>query len=158
MKISLLNKAIITIGGSELAGIIGAIATSSSVSTWYQSLQKGLLNPPSWVFGPVWTILYLLMGIAAYLVWKQGINERTRPALRLFVIQLLLNMAWSFIFFGLRLPGMALIEIVIMLIAIILTAIAFYRVSRVAGLLFVPYIAWVSFATYLNASIWYLNR
>lgn len=123
---------------------------------WYQGLQKPPLNPPSWVFGPVWSVLYLGIAVAGWLVW------RARPAsptpLTLWGSQLVLNAAWSMLFFGLHLPGFALLEIVLLLALLIATTVLFFRVRSLAGALFVPYTAWVSFAAYLNAGLWYLNR
>ena len=141
------------VGLSQFAGVIGSIFTSSSISTWYATLQKPELTPPGWIFGPVWITLYFLMGIAAYLVWKRN----NKKALIIFGVQLILNSLWSIIFFGLQNPGLALLEIIILWIAILWTMIAFWKIDRRAGVLFVPYIAWVSFAAYLNYSIWTLN-
>jgi translocator protein len=124
---------------------------------WFAELQKPAWNPPSWVFGPVWTVLYLMMGIAAWLVWlKGGIRAQLSPLL-LFLLQLLLNGLWSWIFFGLQRPGLALIDIVALWILIGLTTVAFWRTRRAAGLLFIPYWLWVTFATALNFEIWRLN-
>ena len=138
---------------SQAAGLIGSVFTASSISSWYQYLAKPELNPPSWVFGPVWTTLYLLMGIAAYLVWR----VRALKAHAVFFVQLALNALWSVLFFGLRSPGLALIEIALLWLAILVTIVSFNRVSRTAAFLLVPYLLWVSFATYLNYSIWILN-
>lgn len=143
---------------SELAGIIGSIYTAPSIPVWYQSLIKPNLNPPSWVFAPVWTTLFLLMGVSAFIVWKRGLNRRdVRVALGIFIVQLLLNTLWSMIFFGLQNPGLALIEIVLLWLAIVATIIAFAKISRPTVWLLVPYILWVSFAVYLNFAIWFLN-
>ena len=163
MKINNTFKLIIAIIVSELAGIIGAFFTTPSIAGWYATLVKPALNPQAWVFGPVWTTLYALMGIAAFFVWssyakasedkKQGI----KIALVLFGIQLVLNTLWSIIFFGLHSTGGAFIEIVFLWLAILATIIAFYKISRPAAWLLVPYILWVSFAMYLNYAIWALN-
>lgn len=143
---------------SELAGAIGAVFTMPAIPTWYATLQKSALSPPSWVFAPVWTTLYALMGIAAFLVWRKGWDDRkVRVALGMFAVQLVLNVLWSVIFFGLRNPGGALIEIIILWLAILATIITFSRVSRPAVYLLIPYLAWVSFAIVLNAMIWRLN-
>lgn len=151
-------KLVIAITVSELAGIVGSIFTSSSVKTWYVTLEKPLLNPPSWVFGPVWIALYALMGIAAYLVWKNGLKEsKVRIALGVFGIQLMLNTLWSITFFGLGNLALALANISALFVAIIWTLILFYRISRRAGYLLVPYLLWVGFATYLNVAILILN-
>jgi tryptophan-rich sensory protein len=145
------------IGFSLLAGVIGGFATASSVGTWYADLAKPGWNPPDAVFGPVWTALYVLMGVAAWLVWRSGGWSGARVALGLFAIQLVLNTLWSLLFFGLRSPGLALVEIVILWIAIVATLVAFARFSRTASWLMAPYLVWVTFATLLNFSIWRLN-
>lgn len=123
---------------------------------WYENLHKPPLNPPDWVFGPVWSVLYLAIAVAGWLVW------RTRPAsarpLALWGSQLLLNAAWSLLFFGLHLPGVALVEIALLLALLIVTTASFFRVDTLAGALFLPYTGWVFFAAYLNAGLWYLNR
>ena len=139
----------------QLAGILGSVFTVSSVSTWYVTLEKPFFNPPSWVFGPVWTALYLLMGISLYLVWTN--RHRTRKALSIFAVQLALNTLWSILFFGLRSPLTAFIEIVLLWVAIILSIIYFYRISRPAAYLLIPYLLWVSFAAVLNLSIVFIN-
>jgi tryptophan-rich sensory protein len=139
----------------QLAGIIGSIFTVSSVSSWYATLNKPFFNPPSWVFGPVWTLLYLLMGISLYLIWNN--KKRTKKALLIFGIQLILNSLWSILFFGLQSPLLAFIEIIFLWSAILLSIIYFYRISKVAAYLLVPYILWVSFAAILNLSIFILN-
>ncbi|MFA6459292.1 MAG: TspO/MBR family protein [Candidatus Paceibacterota bacterium] len=151
-------KLIVSIVISELAGILGSIFTVSAIPTWYASLTKPALNPPSWIFGPVWTTLYALMGIAAFLVWKKGWDRKdVRKALAVFGLQLVLNAVWSTIFFGLHSPLWALIDIALMWLAIVWTMILFYKISKPAMYLLVPYILWVSFASYLNYSIWMLN-
>jgi len=137
---------------------VGALFTVQAIPTWYATLVKPALNPPSWVFGPVWTTLYALMGIAAFLVWQRGWAERTvRAALGVFGVQLLLNASWSIVFFGLHSPAWALANIAALWIAVIWTMFVFYKISRPAMYLLVPYIIWVSFASYLNYSIWILN-
>jgi len=162
MEIKNILKLIIAIIVCELAGIAGAIFTAPSISGWYAGLAKPALTPPAWVFGPVWTILFALMGISIFLVWKKHSNilENVRMlrvwrwGVAFFILQLVLNVFWSIIFFGLRNPGAAFIEIIFLWLAIVLTIIAFYRVSRPAVYLLLPYILWVSFAGYLNYSIW----
>jgi len=136
---------------------LGALATASSVNTWYPTLAKPSFNPPNWVFAPVWSALYFMMAIAAWRIWRKPGPTRARKALVLFCVQLALNLIWSLVFFGLRNIGAALGEIVILLIAILATAAAFWRHDRLAGMLFVPYAAWVSYATVLNAALWRLN-
>jgi len=158
MKLGNVYKLLIAICISELAGVIGSLFTVSSIPNWYSTLAKPALNPPGWVFGPVWTTLYALMGIAAWLVWKSGWGRKeVKVALGVFGIQLFLNAAWSIIFFGLKSPGWALIDIVLLWLAIIWTIVVFYKISKPAAYLLLPYLLWVSFASYLNYSIWMLN-
>ena len=137
----------------QLAGILGSIFTAGSVETWYVGVERSVLTPPNWVFAPVWTLLFFLMGIALYIVWQQ----KNLGALVLFAVQLVLNTLWSIIFFGLQDPAFALVEIVVLWFFILLTTMQFFRVRKVAGLLLVPYVLWVSFAMYLNFIVWYLN-
>jgi tryptophan-rich sensory protein len=142
----------------QAAGLIGARFTAPQISTWYASLSKPAFTPPGAVFGPVWTVLYLLMGIALYLIWARGLDARgVKPAILLFGVQLLLNVLWSILFFGLRSPILGLVDIAVLWISILLTLLLFLRVSAVAGLLLVPYLLWVTFAAILNASIFVLN-
>jgi len=158
MKISDFLKLAVSIGSPFLAGFVGSIFTVSAIPLWYQDLLKPSLNPPAWVFGPVWTILFVLMGISAFLVWRAGWQKReVRVALGLFGIQLVFNAFWSVIFFGLKSPGWAFADIIVLLFFVIWTAIAFFKISKTAGYIFLPYILWISFATYLNLSIWVLN-
>jgi translocator protein len=140
------------------AGAIGGVVTAGSVTTWYPTLVKPSWNPPTWLFGPVWTALYLMMAVAMWLVWKSDPKFQTikTPAL-LFGAQLLLNVAWPFLFFGAKSPGLAVIIILALWLTIAATIFAFALHSRVASFLLVPYIAWVSFASALNISIWQLN-
>lgn len=143
----------------EAAGLLGSVFTFSAIPTWYASLVKPPLNPPSWIFGPVWTTLYALMGIAAFLVWqKRAKDKKADEALRVFALQLALNALWSILFFGIHQAGLAFLEIVLMWLAIVWTMIAFYRISKPAAYLLAPYILWVSFAAYLNFALWFLNR
>ncbi len=146
------------LAASYAAGGVGALfGPGAGEGGWYDTLRRPALTPPGWVFPVVWNVLYLLMGLAAWLVWRRRADGRT-AALTLFVVQLVLNAAWSVLFFGLHSPGAALIEIVALWLAIAATVVAFLRVSRPAGVLMLPYLAWVSFAIYLNAAIWALNR
>jgi tryptophan-rich sensory protein len=138
------------------AGIGGAV-TTPKIGTWYATLVKPTWNPPNWIFGPVWSALYFCMAVAAWLVWRQGEFQQARRPLTLFAIQLILNVLWSYFFFGLECPGLAVVEVLILWAAIAATMVAFWLRSRVAGLLFVPYLAWVSFAAVLNFTIWRLN-
>lgn len=135
----------------------GGAATASSVGTWYQALQKPPFNPPDWLFAPVWTALYVMMAVAGWRVWRAHGLRGARPAVALFGTQLALNLAWSFVFFGYRLIGAALLEIVVLLMAIVATTILFWKHDRLAGMLFVPYAGWVAFATILNFALWQLN-
>ncbi len=157
-------RLVIAVAVSELAGFIGAIFTTPAIPGWYANLAKPALNPPSWVFGPVWTTLYALMGIAAFLVWSSYAKasdgqekETIKISFFIFGGQLVLNTFWSIIFFGLQNPGAALVEIIALWLAIVATIISFAKISKPAAWLLVPYILWVSFAVYLNYSIWHLN-
>lgn len=136
---------------------LGGAVTGLSVDDWYQHLDKPPFNPPDWVFAPVWTTLYLLMGLAAWRVWRHRQSPGRRPALLLFTTQLCLNLLWSCLFFGLTAVGAALVEIIVLWGAIVATAIRFGRIEALAGWLMVPYVAWVSFAVALNGAIWWLN-
>ncbi|WP_231465299.1 TspO/MBR family protein [Pedobacter sp. Leaf132] len=139
-------------------GALGGIATANSVKTWYLTLNKPSFNPPSWLFAPVWTTLYILIGIAAYLVWvKRDTIVHFPRTVAIYVIQLILNLCWSFIFFYFHEIGFALAEIIMLLIMIIINAITFYKIDKLAGLLFIPYILWVSFASFLTYNIYILN-
>jgi translocator protein len=149
---------IVAILVTEGAGLIGNIFTMPNISTWYASLLKPSFNPPNWIFGPVWTILFLMMGISLALVIISGKNNAFFwPAVAAFAVQLALNILWSFMFFYLRNPLYGFIEILFLLLAIALTIFYFYKINHAAGWLLVPYILWVSFAAILNAAIWRLN-
>ncbi len=141
-------------------GYLSGIVTRSSIETWYPTLIKPSFNPPNWIFAPVWSLLYIMMGWAAALVWNEieSKQEEVKSALILFVIQLALNSLWSFLFFGLKNPMLAGIEIILLWLLIYETFIKFNKISKFAGYLFIPYLFWVSFAGILNASIWWLNR
>ena len=136
---------------------LGGLVTTPKIPGWYADLAKPIWTPPDWIFGPVWTLLYLMMGIAAWLVWRQAGFTNAKLPLALFAIQLSLNTLWSVLFFGLQNPGAAAVEIIVLWVAILATLIAFWKRSKWAGWLLVPYLAWVSYATVLNASIWQLN-
>lgn len=152
-------KIIISICAVEIAGIIGSIFTIPAINTWYKTLVLPEFAPPNWIFGPVWTTLFALMGISTYLIWKKGLDKKEiRKAIYIFIFQLILNVLWSIIFFGLNSPFNALIEIISLWLAILATMIAYYRISKLAMWLLLPYILWVSFAGYLNYSIWILNK
>lgn len=165
----------------QLAGIIGSVFTVSAISSWYAGLNKPSFNPPNWIFGPVWTILFLLMGISFYLVWSNNFKaDQSQKVLKIkawnplsqklwtgslqkanviliFAFQIVLNIWWSIIFFGLRQPGLAFFELLMLWFAILYTIINFHRISKLASYLLIPYILWVSFAGFLNLSIWILN-
>lgn len=142
-----------------VVGMVGSFSTMDSVRTWYPALVRPSFAPPSWVFGPVWTALYLMMGVASWLVWRQGSSKpEVRSALLVYGVQLSLNLAWSWLFFGLRQPLLALIDIVVLLVLIGVTMRRFAVVSRGAAILLAPYLAWVGFATVLNGGYWWLNR
>jgi len=140
-------------------GAFGSYFTIPGVNGWYQTISKPAWNPPNSIFGPVWTTLYVLMGVALYLVWKAGSNTTARStAISFFVIQLILNSGWSIIFFRQHAVGWALAEMVLLWIFILLTIISFAKINKTAAWLLAPYIAWVSFALLLNYSIWQLNK
>jgi len=142
-----------------LAAGLGTIFTIPAIPTWYAGLNKPFFSPPNWLFGPAWTILYLLMGIALFLVWRKGTKDKkVREAIKLFGIQLVLNASWSPIFFGAKNLFLALMVIIFMWIFILKTILAFAKINKTASYLLYPYIAWVSFASVLNFSVWFLNR
>ena len=146
-------KLVVAIIICEGVGLIGSFFTVTSVNTWYTTLNKPFFNPPSWIFGPVWTILYLMMGISLYLAWgTKKIN------LKWFWIQLVLNSLWSILFFGLKNPTLAFLEIILLWGAIFMTIKSFWKDRRASSYLLIPYILWVSFASILNLSIVLLNR
>lgn len=158
MNIRNFFKLAVAIVVSELAGIIGSVFTMQSIPIWYASLEKPALSPPNWIFGPVWTTLYFLMGVAAFLVWRYGFEHKeVKITLVIFCGQLVLNVFWSIIFFGLHNPFWAFIEIIVLWLAIFWTIVCFYKISRPSALLLLPYIFWVSFAAYLNYTIWLIN-
>lgn len=140
------------------AGGLGGIVTYPRIPNWYAQLIKPSWNPPDWVFGPVWTTLYVLMAIAAWLVWRQGRFKSAKVPLTFFGLQLALNSLWSVLFFGLQRPDLAAVEIILLWFTIAVTIGSFWRRSRVSGWLLVPYLAWVSYAVTLNVAIWQLNR
>jgi translocator protein len=156
MRKSNIYKLIFAIAICQVAGLVGSLFTAPAILGWYASLSKPTFNPPSWVFGPVWIFLYLLMGIALYLILVDK-NKNKTLALWLFGIQLVLNSLWSIIFFGLQSPLYALIEIILLWVAIVFTIKQFWKLNVKAGALLFPYIAWVTFAMVLNYSIWQLN-
>lgn len=152
------RSAVALAGWLALTFCAAATGVFVSVGGWYGSLAKPSWNPPSWVFGPVWTLLYILMAVAAWLVWREGGWKAQKQALGLYLLQWLLNALWTPIFFGMQRPGLAFAELVLLDVALLGTLAAFWRVKRFAGLLLVPYVLWVCFASVLNFTIWRLNR
>lgn len=153
MKFKLIGSILVC----NIVGVIGALVTNPR-SDWFVELNKPWFNPPGWIFGPVWTMLYTLMGISIYLIWKDGFfTPERRTARAIFIFQLVLNSGWSYVFFGMREIGMALVLIICIWLAIVATIIAFYRVHKLAACLFIPYLLWVTFASILNFSLWRLN-
>jgi benzodiazapine receptor len=141
------------------AGFIGSIFTNRQIPTWYAALKKPSFSPPNWLFGPVWTALFILMGISLFLVWRKGLSyDGVKIAIIIFGIQLILNILWSILFFGFKSPLAGFIEIIILWILILITILVFYPIAKPAALLLLPYILWVSFASILNFSLWRLNR
>jgi translocator protein len=151
-------KLLISLATCIGAGLLGSLFTRGSITSWYPLLQKPSFTPPGWLFAPVWFLLYILMGVSAFLIWRMGFRQfHVRESLIIFMIQLALNALWSFAFFGLKSPIAGLIVIVPLWTAILLAMINFYKVSKTASLLLIPYILWVSFATALNFSFYLLN-
>jgi len=151
-------KLLLSVLVCQLAGFVGSIFTIVSISTWYMTLNKPFFTPPNWLFAPVWIILFALMGISLFLVWRKGLNIiGVKTAVIVFFLQLTLNVLWSIAFFGLRSPLAGLIVIAILWFAIIWTILRFYKISSISALLLIPYILWVSFAAVLNLSILILN-
>lgn len=146
------------VGLCLLVAAVAALSTASSVSTWYPTLKKPVWNPPNAVFGPVWTTLYIMIGIAGWLVWRVEPGEARKRALRWWIVQLVLNFLWTPLFFGLQTPGVAAIEIVLLWVAIVAFVRAAWKICIPAAVLFLPYWMWVTFATMLNFAIWWLNR
>jgi len=160
MNVSNVNwkQLIISIVICQIPGISGGFFTVRAIPTWYAYLQKPVLIPPNWSFSIVWTLLYLLMGISLYIVWQKGWSvPYIKTAMSIFIVQLFFNFLWSYLFFGLRSPQLGLAGIILLWILIVVNIIQFYRSSKPAGLLLVPYILWVSFAAYLNYGIMVLN-
>lgn len=148
----------ISIIGCELVGIAATPFTISAIPGWYQTLNKPSFSPPDWIFGPLWTILYFLMGVAAYLIWIKGLEKKAvKTALSFFIAQLVFNFFWSILFFGFQSPVLGLIDILILWILILITIIKFHKISKTASYLLIPYLLWVTFATILNLSIVLLN-
>lgn len=149
-------KLLISIVICQLAGILGSVFNIKSIPKWYSKLKKPFFNPPNYIFGPVWTLLYLLIGISLYLIWIS--NKPILFAIIIFSIQLILNILWSAIFFGAKKPALAFIELIFLWLSILATIIIFYPISALASYLLIPYILWVSFAGVLNFFLWKLNK
>ena len=145
------------VAGCLAVGWLGGLVTETSIDTWYPTLEKPSWTPPNLAFPAVWTILYVLMGVAAWLVWRDGAPGRRLRPLGLFVLQLLLNAVWTSFFFGLRSPGLALLDIALLLAAILATILAFRRVNRIAAWLLLPYLCWTGYAAALTFAIWRMN-
>lgn len=151
-------KFIISIFLPLFAGTIGSAFTFTGIDSWYSVLNKPGFNPPNWIFGPVWTTLYILMGISLYLIWSKGLKDKyIKKSFKIFIIQLIFNSLWSVVFFGMQSPGLALFIIIVLWSLILTLIIRFYRINKLAAFLLIPYILWVSFASVLNYSIWTLN-
>ncbi|MFH0869326.1 MAG: TspO/MBR family protein [archaeon] len=150
-------KVLSAIGFCQIAGIVGAFFTTPAITTWYASLAKPSFAPPNWLFGPVWITLYTLMGISLYLVWEAKDSREKKTAIGVFGAQLFLNALWSFLFFGLELPAAGFIGIIFLWVFIFINIILFYKVSKNAAYLLVPYVVWVTIAAYLNYMIMVLN-
>ncbi len=158
MKINYLGKLAISVLICLLAGFLGSIFTTPSIPTWYASLAKPSFNPPNWLFAPVWTMLFILMGISAFLVWQKGLKKKgVKKALGFFLAQLIFNVLWSFFFFKFHSPFLALLDIIILWFLILLTIFKFFKINNTAGLLLIPYLLWVSFASILNYFVYKLN-
>jgi len=142
----------------QMAGFLGSLFTTPAIPTWYPTLNKPFFTPPDWIFGPVWITLYLMMGISLFLVWQRADHPKRNRAIFFFFVQLILNILWSAAFFGLRSPFLGLMDILLLWIAILLTTQIFFKISKLAGALLIPYLLWVSFAALLNFSLWVLNR
>jgi len=160
MKIKVIDvgKLVVSLVACQLAGLIGSFFTITSITTWYATLQKPSFTPPNWLFAPAWITLYVLMGLAAFFVWRKGIDKPgVAGALALFLVQLVLNALWSIVFFGFQSPFGGLVVIVLLWFAILFTILRFFRLSITAGALMIPYILWVTFASVLTFSVWRLN-
>jgi translocator protein len=157
LKLNNVTKFVVSILLPFTAGAIGSLATFPNIATWYAELAKPAISPPNWIFGPVWTTLYLLMGISLYLVWTAKYKESKRPALNLFGLQLTLNVLWSLVFFGAHWLWGGVLVIVSLLVLIVMTLRRFLPISKPAAYLLVPYVLWVSFATVLNTAVALIN-
>ncbi len=157
VKINDILKLGISIVLCQLAGFLGSLFTTPAIPTWYKTLNKPFFTPPNWIFSPVWISLFIVMAISLFMIWQRQDHPRFKTALIFFFVQLIFNILWSAAFFVLRSPFLGLVDIVLLWIAILLTIQHFLRISKMAGLLLMPYIVWVSFAVVLNFSLWILN-
>jgi translocator protein len=157
MNIAKFLKLLASIALPLVLGAIAGLFTADAVPEWYAGLNKPSFNPPNWLFGPVWTSLYILMGISLFLIWKQNPGKERNWAILVFLIQLVLNFAWSFIFFYFNMIGLALLEIILLWLCIILMLVMFYKLNKIASFINIPYLLWVSFATILNTGYFILN-
>jgi tryptophan-rich sensory protein len=157
MQINNTQKLVASIVLTVGLGSLGGIFTIAEIPTWYAGLNKPSFNPPNWIFGPMWTMLYLLMGISFYLIWKLPVSKLRNQAILVFGLQFILNFFWSIIFFSMHQIGWAFVEIIAMWVFILLTILQFRKLSVSAAVLLIPYLLWVSFASLLNGSIWQLN-
>ncbi|MFH1602231.1 MAG: TspO/MBR family protein [Candidatus Shapirobacteria bacterium] len=154
----MIKKLVIALLLPQLAGGLGALFTTPAIPGWYAALNKPPFSPPGWLFAPVWTTLYLLMGYSFYLIWQEKPSKQRKKAIALFLIQLALNTLWSILFFGLRSPLLGLLDIMLLLFLIIFAFVSFLKINKTAGYLLFPYLLWVSFATILNFSLFLLNQ
>lgn len=158
-KIRAVVKLVLFVAFCEMAGVVGAVFTISSIPTWYAGIRKPDIAPPNWVFAPVWTTLYGLMGVSLFLVWSETFGKGFgRSAIAVFFMQLVLNVLWSYLFFGLQSPFLGVVGITVLWLAIAATVALFSRISRTAGLILLPYLGWVTLAGYLNYMIFILNK
>ena len=158
MRFREILKLVASVTLCQLAGFLGSLFTTPAIPTWYATLKKPFFTPPHWIFGPVWISLFILMGISLFYVWRRPDHPEFKKAFIFFFVQLILNALWSLAFFGLRLPLLGLVDIILLWMAILLTIQHFSKVSKFAGALLLPYFLWVSFAALLNFSLWIQNR
>lgn len=157
MKPALIGKLIASLLLPSAIGGIAGLFTSESIPEWYASLNKPSFNPPNWIFGPVWTTLYIIMGISLFLVWKQPASKKRKQAILIFTVQMFLNFCWSFFFFYFQMIGLALVDIIVLWILIVIMLVNFHKLQPVAAYLNIPYLLWVTFATILNVAFFILN-
>ncbi len=158
MKLNEILKLVASVILCQIAGFLGSLFTTPAIATWYATLKKPFFMPPNWIFSPVWISLFILMGISLFFVWRRTDYPKFKRAFILFFVQLIFNILWSVTFFGLKSPLLGLVDIILLWIAILLTIQNFLKISKMAGVLLLPYLLWVSFAALLNFSLWFLNR